>query len=379
MKNIFLLLILAVAITNANATVWQVNNRVINGATVDSDFTTLQAAIDSAAHGDTLYIMGSPTSYGGGVFSKKLTVIGPGYWLEENDSTQAITNHARVESLLFNPGSEGTIIEGLYIDYGVYAAYGLTGWKMIEINADSITIQKNRIKGFAEWGWGDISGHAIFINDSIDNLTIQQNWIFSLWHPLGSYTSATIIDCIYYEGVNSGIEIRNNFIRASNPGMYGEVKSISMAVNDTASEINIYNNVIWGNMTTYNTNQYNNIFVSGSKGGSGDIMMNNIGSSTQYPSTPAALNNLQNVPMDSVFVDYDLYIDNGYILKSNSPAIGAGINGGDCGVFGYHAGGVPYVLSGMPAIPAIYEASVTPNGTNNISVTIKAKSHNATK
>ena len=77
-------------VLSTNATVWQVSNRVINGVTVDADFTTLQAAVDGASAGDTLYLMGSQTSYGNGVFNKKLVVIGPGYWLAENQNTQAI-------------------------------------------------------------------------------------------------------------------------------------------------------------------------------------------------------------------------------------------------------------------------------------------------
>jgi hypothetical protein len=132
-------------------------------------------------------------------------------------------------------------------------------------------------------------------------------------------------------------------------------------------------------MTTYWTNQLNNIFVSGTKGGGGDLMMYNIGSSTQYPIDPPGLNNQQNVIMDSVFVDYDLYIDKGYLLKPNSPARSAGANGGDCGVFGYQSGGIPYVLSGLPAIPAIYATEVESIGSNSVSVTIKAKSHNQHK
>ncbi len=76
--------------------------------------------------------------------------------------------------------------------------------------------------------------------------------------------------------------------------------------------------------------------------------------------------------MSTVFVDHDLYIDNGYILTDNSPAIGAAINGGDCGVFGYY----PYILSGMPEIPAVFEATVIPIGTSSLPVNIKAISHN---
>ena len=74
-----------------------------------------------------------------------------------------------------------------------------------------------------------------------------------------------------------------------------------------------------------------------------------------------------------------LFIDNGYELAPGSPAIGTGVNGGDCGVFSYDTGGYPYVLSGMPAIPAIYEATVESIVGSTLPVTIKASSHNEHK
>jgi hypothetical protein len=80
--------------------------------------------------------------------------------------------------------------------------------------------------------------------------------------------------------------------------------------------------------------------------------------------------------MDSVFVDYDKYVDNGYLLKPNSPAKNAGINGGDCGVFSFDYDCEPYILSGMPAIPTIIEATYTTVGTTELPVNIKAKSNN---
>lgn len=95
----------------ANATVWRVNNR----PGVDAHFTTLQAAIDGATAGDTLYVEGSTTSYGAGIFDKQLVVIGAGYWLAENDTTQAYKENSQVGRLTFNTGSEGSTVEGLYI------------------------------------------------------------------------------------------------------------------------------------------------------------------------------------------------------------------------------------------------------------------------
>jgi hypothetical protein len=48
------------------------------------------------------------------------------------------------------------------------------------------------------------------------------------------------------------------------------------------------------------------------------------------------------------------------------------MNGGDCGAFGED----PYILSGMPAIPAMFETTVVPYGSSSLPVNVKAISHN---
>lgn len=147
-----------------------------------------------------------------------------------------------------------------------------------------------------------------------------------------------------------------------------------MTTNNTANELVINNNVIWGGVTTYYSIHLNNIMVSGTyNNGTGDLTNNNLCDGTQYPNNGT---NIQNVDMTTVFEDYTKYIDNGYFLATGSPAIGAGLNGGDCGVFGNGSGGYPYVLSGMPDIPAIFEATVTTMGTTSLPVNIKSKTNN---
>ena len=60
-------------------------------------------------------------------------------------------------------------------------------------------------------------------------------------------------------------------------------------------------------------------------------------------------------------------------LKAGSPAIGGGVSGADCGAFG---GPAPYVLSGVPNLPHIYEADVPASATSDsgLQVSIKVKS-----
>jgi hypothetical protein len=155
--------------------------------------------------------------------------------------------------------------------------------------------------------------------------------------------------------------------------MYADTNnySIYMTENNEASSLIITNNTIWGDILTYNSSQYNNILIYGTyTEGNGDLNSHNLCNATQYPNING---NQQNVDMSTVFEDYTNYIDNGYILKSGSPAIGAGVLGVDCGAFGTTD---PYVLSGMPPIPAIFDFEMNQTiGTATIPVKIKAKSH----
>ena len=125
MKKITFLIIafLALATVEANAKVWRVSNR----PNVQADFTTLQAAITGASNGDTLYLEGSPTAYGNGTFNKKLIVYGPGYFLTENDTTQVFKSSAQVGQLVFNAGSQGSEISGLYAYYSWNSSFNQIG------------------------------------------------------------------------------------------------------------------------------------------------------------------------------------------------------------------------------------------------------------
>lgn len=364
--------------TTGNATVWRVSNRVIDGISVDADFNTLQDAIDGASGGDTLYLMGSENSYGTGTFDKKLVVIGTGYWLTENVNTQAISDTALVGALTFNEGSQGSKIQGLSMSYSVATSSYTVNYSFITINTDSITIAKNYIflYRYGNYTVGNFEG--ITINGNRALTKILQNWIeVEINDGYSSYTG--YVNAIHFTGVPANCYIQNNFIRANKSNAYGTATNIRMDINDMTNDLKIYNNVLWGDCMTYYTDQRNNIFVSGAYYGIGDILMYNLCNETQYPVDPPELNNQQNIDMSTVFTDYTKYIDNGYILATGSPAIGAGVNGGDCGVFSFDTGGFPYVLSGMPAIPAIYEATVQPIVGSSLPVTIKAVSHNEHK
>ena len=64
--------------------------------------------------------------------------------------------------------------------------------------------------------------------------------------------------------------------------------------------------------------------------------------------------------------------DKAYKLNPTSSAKGAGVGGIDCGAFG---GNDSYVLSGLPAIPHIYDivAPTSGSATSGLAVKVKVK------
>ena len=85
MKKLLFFIVLGALLCNSlNA---QHLHRVNNNTDFDADFTTLQAAVDAATNNDTIYVEGSATAYDGATIDKPLTIVGPGYYLNENPKT----------------------------------------------------------------------------------------------------------------------------------------------------------------------------------------------------------------------------------------------------------------------------------------------------
>lgn len=325
-------------VSSSFSTVWRVNNR----PNVNAHFTTLQAAVDGASAGDTIYLEGSPNSYGNGTFTKMLTVIGPGYFLSENDTTQAYKNTAITGNLSFNTGSEGSVICGLDIRS---TGYNQT---IITITANSIRLYRNKVESYHNYNL------TIHIAAVLSNTMVEQNWLTGQ-HVL--HISQTQTNCT----------IRNNFIWGS---------TAITTPNDPNNDILFNNNVVNGNFGTTRTTIVNNILVGGSyNNGWDDMVSNNLCNSTQFALSPNP--NMLNVDMYAVFVNYGSLsaVDKNCRLRAASPARGYGIDGTDCGMFSTGMGGDPYILSGIPNIPSVFSATIGTVGTGQLPVNIKARSN----
>ena len=134
MKKIFLLAIITAACNFSflSAKTWRVSN-----IDATANFSTLDAAIQGITAGDTLYLEGSNIGYSlSNPITKKVAIIGPGYWLADNPNTSV----SKLEAYIYADGASimanGTLIEGVVL----YNKGQLMG--SFNIGADDVIIRK---------------------------------------------------------------------------------------------------------------------------------------------------------------------------------------------------------------------------------------------
>ncbi|MFA7287877.1 MAG: hypothetical protein WC055_03265 [Melioribacteraceae bacterium] len=290
------------------------------------DFANLQLANDAAQvqNGDTLYIAGNPAHYPEATINKKLVIIGTGYFFNDNNIYNGTTNvSAFLDKITFADGSEGSVITSCEID-------------QLWIEEVEILIKRNWI-------------YNLSLNPGTGNLIILQNYISGISKSQSFILNSTVIKNNHIASLQLS-ETNNTLV--TNNTLHSYV---------TGKYLVFYNNILYYSNAYYNLTDCD--------------VRNNLIPQTD-PAFDPALGNQENVDMNEVFVSLtEGSEDARYMLKSGSPAIGAGVNGVDCGMFG---GDSPYILSGLPAIPIIYELTIPAVGTidNGLNVIIKARTNN---
>lgn len=345
----------ALTIHTASAKIWRLNN---NGGTpnpaIVADFTgTLQAAHDNASvqSGDTIHIEQSSVSYGSCTFTKRLVLIGAGYFLASNPQTQVITNlNSKVDNLNFYAAtSAGSVVMGLY-------------GTIMNVGVNDVRLERNNI-GYVRLG------QASGANPNVTGVKIYQNYLRaynnsnSIWNNGGTggtftveiignaFTGSYVVDLDSRVGglfANNSINTLYNSLNIQN---FTVKNNIQYNPANYSGSANVFNNCI----VSYNIGTRDNLFVSPNATGSSQLNNNQTKTLTQIGWTGAE----------------DLWVK----LPSGSAAIGQGEGGVDCGATG---GTIPYKQSGIPAVPNIYQLTVgsVPAGATSIAVTVSAKSNN---
>ena len=319
-KTLLVILLVGINYAFLQASIWRVNN--VPG--VAADFKTLQGAIDTAQAGDTLYVEGTQFDYASFEMDKKLIIYGPGYFLEENDSTHINQLNATVKGFTLNTGSEDSEVYGLYIT------------SRSDVYSNNIKLE------------GNYFNQDVDLND-INGCTYQKNYHTD---PLRLYNSLNVV-------------VKNNIIGA-------------ITGNSECSAV-IYNNTVENEISVHNSDIRNNIIYRSCVGcgqgvdeNTGNIIKYNLVCRDDKPSDPTN----QIVEQVSLFVGDPNNVteehstDGRYKLASDSPALEAGENGVDCGAYGADT---PYKLSGLPPIPHIYEATIPASASGESGLPVKVK------
>jgi len=310
---------------------YRVNNKLTDNPTANI-YSNLQDAHDAAYNGDTLMIEGSPDSYTGLNCTKRLVIKGPGYYLDENPGISANKLAVFVYGeIVFNAGSNGSLIMGIR-----------SGYSFI-IYDDNITVRRCNI------------GYSVYLGNS-ENITLSECIFFS--EGSNTYFSGSIVtnlvvtNCIMTGSVNlqdgsTGVFLNNIFSNDYITIPTGFDMKNNILFTTGKDNVNLpllpdpdvsYNVSISDHFGTSNHNKAN--------ASEGTLFLGALTEST----------------------------DGKWQLKTGSPAIGAGEGGIDCGAFG---GPQPYILSGLPAGPVIYELNISSYSTpdDKLPVTIKVKSY----
>lgn len=350
MKHLFTLLLLSAIAFQSQAKIWRINNI----AGVNANFTSIYDAVQSASvqNGDTLYLEPSTIDYvtNSMDLSKKLTFVGPGYFLDPantnvpgNPGLQVATNEARIGFMRMTAASAGSKFLGVTLIGALYMS-----------NTSNITFEKVHF----------YSG-LYFEGGTVDGITIRKCFFDngSNLNSSGSVaaTNFTCENSMFYLGsyINMGrLSGSNNLFRNNSLSTYGNTVDLENCY--------IANNIFGsaGGYVLTNSTIKNNLFQNA-------------------PTLPGtATDNLVNQDMATVYVSGNTgSIDSRFKLKAGSPAIGKGLTVGsvvtpDCGAYG---GTDPYILSGIPNIPSIYTLTVPtsiPSGTATMNITFSSKNNN---
>lgn len=340
LRNAIPLILLACFIANSvSAKIWRVNNNV----GVTANFTTLSAAVSSASvlAGDTLHVEASLTTYGNLNLTKRLVVLGTGYFLDLNPKTQANTNSAIIGELRLAANASGSVVMGLTIN----------GFVLI-LDPNNVVIARNKINN-------DLQLNPFNLTGSSTNVLIQDNYMSQIY--FGSANNNTSY---------SNLRVENNIILGT-----GGIDLIALGAVTSGQ---IINNYFVGATKAENCLIKNNFIASFPGTAGSNVVQYNIfaTNNTNFVGTNGNIT----ASAATVFVNPVGNQDAGFMLKAGSPGFGAGrdANGNptDIGPFG---NANPYVLSGMPPIPNIYLLTVpqnVPAGTPSMNVTISTISHN---
>jgi len=324
-------------VSNSYAAKWRVNSNTA----ISANFTSINDAVasDNVVDGDTLYLENG-SFFQSSTITKRLVVIGPGYFLGEQDSSYANIAPAIVQSIdILGSAASGTTITGVRVVSSI----------SVRDAANNVVIERSFTGNISQGGGSEVYG-----------LTVRQCYIVGIIDGSVYFKSTSFYNNIIIGRVNLTCgESAHNFY---NNIIYFNEESTYYAF--YASNSTVTNNIIIREPATTAYKSYGIDFAN-------SVNTTFSGNVLSQPANASYAQNLYAQTKAGVFALTGA-TDEQWKLAAASPAKGYGLNGDDCGAYG---GVMKYVPSGFPyLVPRIFKATIPSTGTNGtIQVNVKIK------
>lgn len=333
MKKCTLLLICFTAILKSFGTTITVDNNTPSAG----QYSSIQAAINAASPGDTIYLIGSLTNYGAVSLNKRLSIFGTGYNPQKQVNLVSSVSTINIDTIAGVSGASRSHIAGLNVTWVINDNYGA---KHMLWERNSHAGYFNLFNGGGSSNWtikNSVLTSTFYINQA-SNLIFQNNLCYQMIFYASSQSTVLIDHNIFLHNIGSNTNCLDN---------------VSLAT--------LTNNIFWGT-SPLGTNSVNNTFNNNltfqtandnipgaSNTGSGNF----VGTNPQFVNAPTPAPNLT----------YNWNLSNASVGNN------AGTDGQDLGIFGGNAALTD--LTGMPPIPQMIEMNIQnviipPAGTLNV-------------
>ncbi|MEL6675603.1 MAG: hypothetical protein AAFR61_25570 [Bacteroidota bacterium] len=316
---------------------------VSNNPAIPAQFTSIPAAIASAASGDTILVSGSPTSYSGSItINKAISIIGAGYnpnlglttslnLLIVSRSNVFLSGFKVNQIRLTGQNAPANLIENVTItrcDVALLIVQGLTNNSGSSAVLKRFTVRNNLLEDVT------LSGNYSNRYTTLDSVWISNN-IFTQFGRIGGANALTGTDKLIVE---HNLFIGGNVPNKSVFGDYFFQNYLDNAV--------IKDNIFYASdpQGCQNCLYFNNLTF---QNGANDTLPAPAGNNNIYSQNPL----FGNFPVNGASFNYQF----DFSLLPNSPAINAASDGTNIGISG---GGQPFEIGAPPALPKITDLTL---------------------
>lgn len=322
------------SIQSVNATVWTVSN----DGNRPAQFTTIQAAVDSAVFNDTILITGSSTNYASFTLYKPLVIVGE----SNGGSPLAKVSGCQVKRLNSSLSASGSKFYGIYFVSGVNINGDFSGSSTGQETINDLLFERCSFDAYYDH-MNFTSVYGGYHNITVRNCYFTDGYI--AFNETNEYSGNLFTNCVFSgtylrdgTNINAGVIVRNSLFLNRTSSVF------SSSINGLLLENNIFYKAeptgctacTFNNNLTYLNNS--NTIPYGSNVGSGNIV--------------SADPMFQNYPQLGGAFSWS----HDYSLLPGSPAIGTGTNGTDMGLGG---GNSPVDnLQQYPKIPVVTDIAI---------------------